>query len=103
MVKAGKTVSVKVEAYVSADTGATYSNIDLYLEGIDTSEDENASGRGNATLNEFEVKESGSVTIPAATIKNTALLKKSETTVAEFTVKPSNGNAGIKFKDIVLT
>ena len=103
LVKDGKSVSVKVEVYCSAENEASYSGLSLYLEWVDTSEDENASGRGEATLNAFEVKAKGSVTIPNTAANDTAYLKKSEVVVAEFIVKPSNGSEGVKFDDILLT
>jgi hypothetical protein len=35
--------------------------------------------------------------------KNTVLLKARNTTIAEFTIKPSNNNEGLNLEDIVLT
>ena len=39
----------------------------------------------------IKVKESGSVTVSAATSRNTVLRTASNAVIAEFTVKPSNG------------
>ena len=101
LVKAGKSVSVKVEAYCTAEEAAEY-NMTLHLLWVDTSEDENSCGHGQADAIKFEVKANGSVTIPT-TAFNTAMLKKSETVVAEFTVKPSNGGDDTKLNSIVIT
>ena len=103
LVKDGKSVAIRVEAEVVADdtTGRTYTGISLHLKGSD--DDTNDAGIGSDDLVEFETKESGSVTIPAAKLKSTALLRSANSVVAEFTVKPSNSNEGIMFDNIVLT
>jgi len=44
----------------------------------------------------------GSLTIPASAVDNTALLKASNTVIAQFTVKPSSGCVG-EFDNIVIT
>jgi hypothetical protein len=59
-------------------------------------------GRGSERLMNIKIKAKGSVTIPSTTEAKTALLKAANTTVAKFTIKPSNGNEGIMLEDFVL-
>lgn len=51
----------------------------------------------------MKVVEKGSVTVTAATSKDTLLLAKKNQVVAEFTVKPTNGAEGIYLENFVLS
>lgn len=51
----------------------------------------------------METKAKGSVTIPSTSDSKTALLKAQNTTIAKFTIKPSNSNEGITLENMVLS
>jgi len=90
LVKAGKTVSVTLEAEVEAygSTG-TYEGIKLALGGHDVNDKDLTDA--TAPIKTIKVKESGSITVSAGAARNTVLLKSSTANIAEFTVKPANG------------
>ena len=103
-VNAGESVKVKVEAEVEAYDDAVPSSVASYqieLKGTDMNGNEDT-GRGSERLMNIKIKAKGSVTIPSTTEAKTALLKAANTTVAKFTIKPSNGNEGIMLEDFVL-
>ena len=92
LVKAGESVSVKVEAEVEAyGTGETLPTYTLELKWEDVNGNEN-SWVASDDLVTMKTKESGSTTISAGSSKNTVLLKAKNQTIAEFTVKPSNSS-----------
>ena len=107
-VKAGEKVKVKVEAEVEAygttagKLPATNKNFRLFLLGTDMSGNEDT-GKGEEDLISMETKAKGSVTVPSTTEAKTALLRAQNTTIAKFTVKPSNGNEGITLEELVLS
>ena len=90
LVKAGKTVSVKLEAEVEAygSTGS-YEGIKLALGGHDVNDKDLTDA--TAAIKTIKVKESGSITVSAGATRNTVLLKSSTANLAEFTVKPADG------------
>jgi hypothetical protein len=102
-VAAGKSVPVKVEAEVSAygTTTGKYSTFTLYLRGED--DNDNPVGEAHQSLVDMKVVEKGSVTVTAATSKDTLLLAKKDQVVAEFTVKPTNGAEGLYLENFVLS
>jgi hypothetical protein len=51
----------------------------------------------------MRIKSQGSVTIPATSTAKNALLKAQNSTIAEFTIKPSNNNEGITLDELILT
>ena len=51
----------------------------------------------------IKVKESGSVVISAATSRNTVLRSASNAVIAEFTVKPANGDEGLTLDELTFT
>ena len=98
-VKAWESVKVKVEAEVEA-YGSTWDakDIQLYLGGVD--EFGKDIQEAHAKIMNIKVKESGSVIVSAATSRNTVLRSASNAVIAEFTVKPANGDEGLTLDDI---
>jgi len=88
LVRNGKSVSVKVEAEAYPETDGTTYDFDLKLSGKDAND--NPAWAASASLVTIEYVDAWSVTISAATTRDTVLLKAKNTTLAEFTVKPSN-------------
>ena len=102
LVKAGKSVSVKLEAEVEAygSTG-TYEGIKLALGGHDVNDKDLTDAK--AAIKTIKVKESGSITVSAGASKNTVLLKSSTANIAEFTVKPANGEEWVTLDSLNFT
>jgi hypothetical protein len=103
-VKAGESVKVKVEAEIEAYGDVTSSDevYTIVILGSDVNGNENT-GRGSDNTASIRIKSKGSVTIPATSTAKNALLKAQNTTIAEFTIKPSNNNDGITLDDLVLS
>jgi hypothetical protein len=102
-IDAEESVKVRVEAEINTDnTSSTILNYSLTLKGDDENGNTNA---GNATkrLVDIKVVEKGTFSITAANSKNTVLLKSRGTSIAQFTIKPSNNNEGMSLEDIVLS
>jgi len=100
LVKAGETISVKVEADVEANDVHTNYAVTLALDGKDVDD-------GNVTwapvaLATFSVVDKGSVSVTTSTWKTTVLLKKANTSIAQFTVKPEKSGDDVDFDDMVL-
>jgi hypothetical protein len=92
--KAGETANIKVEAEVEA-YGSTgdIKDIKIYLGGTD--EFGKDIQWANAKVMNIKVKESGSAVISAGASANTVLRKASNAKLAEFYVKPSNGETDL--------
>ena len=104
-VKAGESVKIKVEAEVEAYDATIPTSAASYqieLKGTDMNGNEDT-GKGSERLMNIKIKAKGSVTIPSTSEAKTALLKAANTTVAKFTVKPSNNNEGLMLEDMTLT
>ena len=102
LVKAGKSVSVKLEAEIEAygSTG-TYEGIKLALGGHDVNDKDLTDA--SAAIKTIKVKESGSITVTAGTSRNTVLLKSSTANLAEFTVKPANWDDWVTLDSLKFT
>ena len=100
--KAGETASIKVEAEVEA-YGSTgdIKDIKVYLGGTD--EFGKDIQWANAKVMNIKVKESGSAVISAGTSANTVLRKSSNAKLAEFYIKPSNGEDDLTLDDLALS
>ena len=90
LVKAGKSVKVKIEAEVEAYGAVDQLDYTVKVWGEDA--DWNEAGNASDSLVTMKVRESGSTTVSATASKNTLLLKAKNQNIAEFTVKPSNSN-----------
>ena len=102
LVEAGKSVKVKVEAEVYP-TSSFNRNYTLELRGEDENGNDN-SGKASDQLVEMKAVNKWTINITnEKTSKNTVLLKATNSTIAEFTVKPSNNNEWLTLEDIVLT
>lgn len=100
LVKAGKSVNVKVEAEVYGTAKAEY-DYTLNLRGED--ENGNDAGVAKEKMVKVAVVEKGSVTVADSAEKDTVLLKKSNVAIAKFVVKPSNGVADLTLDSLVLS
>lgn len=103
--KAGESVRVKVEAEVEAygSAGATtgdIKDIKIYLGGVDDFGKDIQ--EANAKVMNIKIKESGSVTVSAGAAKSTVLRKSSNAKLAEFTIKPANGEDGLTLDSLVI-
>ena len=102
VVKAGKSVSVKVEAEFDGSTANKDYEYTLELKGDDKDGNED-SGKASDTLVTIKTKTSWTITIDAGKSSNTYLLKGANKTFASFTVKPSNSsNDDLTLDDLVL-
>lgn len=101
-IAAGKSVNVKVEAEVEA-YGSTgdIKDIKIYLGGTD--EFGKDIQWANARVMNIKVKESGSAIISATASANTVLRKASNAKLAEFYVKPSNGETDLTLDDLEIS
>ena len=99
--KAGESVNVKLEAEVEAyGSGGEIKDIKLYLGGVD--EFSKDIQEANATIKNIKVKESGSVTVSAGASKSTVLRKSSNAKLAEFVVKPANGEDDLTLDELTI-
>jgi len=103
LVKAGESVKVKVEAEISADEVEALWTYTLILKGRDNNDNDDA-GKAEENLVEMRIVGKGTVSVTnEKSSKNTVLLKARNTTLAEFTIKPSNNNEGLTLEDVVIT
>ena len=101
-VKAGESVDVVVTAQFEANA-TTWKKYDFTIELKGEDEDGNDAGKASDAFVTMETKAKGSVTIPSTSDSKTALLKAQNTTIAKFTIKPSNSNEGITLENMVLS
>ena len=102
VVKAGKSVSVKVEAEFDGSTANKEYNYTLELKGDDKDGNED-SGVASDALVAIKTKTSWTITIDAGKSSNTYLLKGANQTFAKFTVKPSNeSNDDLTLDELIL-
>lgn len=101
-VKDGASVTVKVEAVVTADdtTLRTY-DMTLYLEWEDN--DGNRAGVASDAVKTFKTVAKGGVEVSTSASKKTIALKQSNSNIATFTVKPSNTNDEVMLEDLVIS
>jgi hypothetical protein len=100
--RAGETASIKVEAEVEA-YGSTgdIKDIKIYLGGTD--EFGKDIQWANAKVMNIKVKDSGSAIISTTASANTVLRKASNAKLAEFYVKPSNGETDLTLDELALS
>jgi hypothetical protein len=95
LVKAGKSVRVKVEAEVKAKEATTpypIGKFTLSLEGED--ENDNDAGYAERKTAKMVIVNKGSVSITDSSVAKKAVLRKaSSAKIAEFTVKPDGANS----------
>jgi hypothetical protein len=102
-IAADESVKVKVEAEINTDnTSSTILNYTLTLKGDDDNGNPNA-GTATKRLVDIKVVEKGTFNITNGASKDTVLLKARGTSIAQFTIKPSNNNEGLTLEDIILT
>ena len=98
-VENGKSVTVKVEASVTADdpTERTY-NFTLALEGED--DDGNQAWVASDAMKTFKTVSKGWVDVTTSTAKKTIALREANSNIATFIVKPSNADDEITFEEL---
>ncbi len=102
-VEAGESVKVKVEAEIYSDEAhAAVMQYSLIVSGEDDNGNSD-SGKAEENLAPFKIVDKWTFNITDTKGKDTVLLKGRNTTIAEFTIKPSNNNDGMTLEDLVLT
>ena len=102
-IDADESVKVVVEAEINTDSpSGVVLNYSLELRGDDDNGNANA-GNAKKNLVDIKVVEKGTFSITNGSSKNTVLLKARGTSIAQFTIKPSNNNEGLTLEDIILT
>ena len=97
----GKEVKVLITAEVDWNLTWSLGNYQIIFNGED--ENSNPAGQASARTSNMSIVEKGSVTVSNDAVKNTALRKAAQQTLAEFTVKPSNGASDVDFDSIAFT
>ena len=101
-VKDGASVSVKVEAAVTADdaTERTYNDVTLSLKWEDV--DGNQAWVASDAMKTFKTVAKWAVSVEKSSSKNTIVLKEANAPIASFTVKPANADDEITLENIIL-